>query len=40
MIRPLSTFDDFRNAITAYRLPRVLIAAIELDLFTAIGTEA
>ena len=39
MIRPLSTFDDFRNAITAYRLPRVLIAAIELDLFTAIGTE-
>lgn len=40
MIRPLSTFDDFRNAITAYRLPRVLIVAIELDLFTAIGTEA
>ena len=40
MIRPLSTFDDLRNAITAYRLPRVLIAAIELDLFTAIGTEA
>jgi SAM-dependent methyltransferase len=39
MIRPLSTFDDFRNAITAYRLPRVLIAAIELDLFTTIGTE-
>ena len=39
MIRPLSTFDDLRNAITAYRLPRVLIAAIELDLFTAIGTE-
>jgi len=40
MIRPLSTFDDLRNAITAYRLPLVLIAAIELDLFTAIGTEA
>ena len=39
VIRPLSTFDDFRNAITAYRLPRVLIAAIELDIFTAIGTE-
>ncbi|TKB75670.1 MAG: methyltransferase [Nitrospira sp.] len=35
----LSTFDDFRNAITTYRLPRVLIAAIELDLFTAIGTD-
>ena len=38
--RVLSTFDEFRHAITAYRLPRVLIAAIELDLFTAIGTEA
>ena len=37
--RQIGTFDDFRNAITAYRLPRVLIAAIELDLFTAIGTE-
>lgn len=34
----IATFDDFRDAITAYRLPRVLIAAIELDLFTAIGT--
>lgn len=31
------TFDEFRNAVTAYRLPRVLMAAIELDLFTAIG---
>ena len=35
----IATFDDFRDAITAYRLPRVLIAAIELDLFTAIGTD-
>lgn len=34
----LSTFDDFRNAISAYRLPRVLIAALELDLFTTVGT--
>ena len=38
--RQLSTFDDFRNAITAYRLPRVLIAAIELNLFTALGPKA
>jgi SAM-dependent methyltransferase len=37
--RQIATFDDFRDAITAYRLPRVLIAAIELDLFTAIGTD-
>jgi hypothetical protein len=33
----LATFDDFREAITAYRLPRVMIAAIELDVFTAMG---
>lgn len=36
--RKIATFDDFRDAITAYRLPRVLIAALELNLFTAIGT--
>jgi len=38
--RRITTFDDFRDAITEYRLPRVLIAAIELDLFTAIGNFA
>jgi SAM-dependent methyltransferase len=37
--KQIVTFDEFRSAITAYRLPRVLIAAIELDLFTAIGTD-
>ena len=36
----IETFDDLRDAITAYRLPRVLIAALELNLFTAIGTKA
>jgi SAM-dependent methyltransferase len=36
----IATFDDLRDAITAYRLPRVLIAALELNLFTAIGTNA
>lgn len=36
--KQITTFDEFRSAVTAYRLPRVLIAAIELDLFTAIGT--
>lgn len=40
MNRRIVTFDDFRDAITAYRLPRVLIAALELNLFTAIGTAA
>ncbi len=38
MTQHLSTFDEFRNAISAYRLPRVLIAALELDLFTTVGT--
>jgi len=38
--RRIATFDDFRDAVTAYRLPRVLIAGIELDLFTTIGTAA
>ena len=37
--RWIATFDDFRDAITTYRLPRVLIAAIELNLFTAVGTD-
>jgi len=36
----IATFDDFRNAVTAYRLPRVLIAAIELNLFTAVGMDS
>jgi SAM-dependent methyltransferase len=36
MSRRIATFNDLRDAITAYRLPRVLIAALELDLFTAI----
>ena len=35
----IATFDDLRDAITAYRLPRVLIAALELNLCTAVGTK-
>lgn len=37
MSKTIVTFDDLRDAITAYRLPRVLIAALELNLFTTIG---
>ncbi|OQW34457.1 MAG: hypothetical protein A4E19_18545 [Nitrospira sp. SG-bin1] len=37
MTRRIATFDEFRDAVTAYRLPRVLLAALELDLCTAIG---
>ena len=36
----ISTFDDLRDAITAYRLPRVLIAALELNLCTTVGIKA
>ncbi len=34
---PITTFEQFRDAVAGYRLPRVLLAALELDLFTAIG---
>ena len=37
MRRPITTFDGFRNAVSAYRLPVVLLAALELDLFTVVG---
>lgn len=36
----IATFHEFRDAISAYRLPRVLLAALELDLFTAIGDRS
>ncbi len=38
--KQIATFDEFRDAIMAYRLPQVLIGAIELNLFTAIGTDS
>ena len=31
------TFDQFRDTIANYRLPRVLLTALELSLFTTIG---
>jgi SAM-dependent methyltransferase len=33
----ITTFDEFREAVSAYRLPRVLLAALELDVCTAVG---
>jgi len=33
----ISTFEEFRDAVSAYRLPRVLLAGLELDLFTVVG---
>ena len=37
MRQPITTFDEFRDALSAYRLPRVILAALELNLFTVIG---
>lgn len=36
----ITTFDEFRDAVSAYRLPRVLLAALELDLFTTVGDQS
>jgi SAM-dependent methyltransferase len=33
----ITTFDEFREAVSAYRLPHVLLAALELDVCTAVG---
>lgn len=38
--RRITTFDEFRDAVSAYRVPRVLLAALELDLFTAVGDRS
>ncbi|HEY5626835.1 MAG TPA: methyltransferase [Nitrospira sp.] len=39
MTRSLKTFGEFRDAISAYRLPLVILTALELNLFTTIGTR-
>jgi SAM-dependent methyltransferase len=39
MRRGIVTFEDFRDAVSAYRLPRVLVAALECNLFTAVGGQ-
>lgn len=38
-IKPLRSFDEFRDVVAAYRLPRILLTALELDLFTVIGAR-
>jgi SAM-dependent methyltransferase len=40
-MRPrISTFDEFRDALSAYRLPRVILTALELKLFTIVGARS
>lgn len=36
---PIRTFEGFRDVLSAYRLPRVILTALELKLFTAVGTR-
>lgn len=38
--RGLDSFDAFRDAAVAYRLPRILFTALDLDLFTQMGARA
>jgi SAM-dependent methyltransferase len=40
MIVPITTFDQFRDAFAEYRLPRVLLTALELRVFTVMGTRS
>lgn len=35
----IATFEEFRAAVSAYRLPCILLAALEMDLFTKIGDQ-
>lgn len=36
----IATIQDFRALLAAYRLPRVVLTALELDLFTALAARA
>jgi SAM-dependent methyltransferase len=39
-IPPLRTFDEFRDLMATYRLPRILLTALDVDLFTVMGTRS
>lgn len=39
-VSPIRSFDEFRDVIVAYRLPRILLTALDLDLFTVMGTRS
>ena len=40
MRQPIKTFEQFRDALSAYRLPGVIFAVLEVGLFTVVGTRA
>ena len=37
---PIRTMEDFKDALYAFRLPRVLAAALDLDVFTRMGAKS
>jgi SAM-dependent methyltransferase len=39
-IKSVQNFEEFRDLVSAYRLPRVLLTALELDLFTVIDQQS
>jgi SAM-dependent methyltransferase len=40
MRQPIRSFEEFRDTLSAYRLPRVILSALELNLFTIVGKRA
>src|SRR5262245_65703551 len=36
---PITTFEEFRDALSGYRLPRVILTALELNVFTIMGKK-
>ena len=34
--KPIRNFEEFRDALAAYRLPGVIIAGLEVELFTKV----
>ncbi len=39
MTRTPATFSEFRDLLSGYRLPRIILTALELKLFTVMGTS-
>lgn len=37
--RGIRNFEEFRDEVAKYRLPRILLTALDLNLFTAMGTR-
>ena len=35
---PITDIETFRRVLSTYRLPRVILTALELNLFTAMGS--